>query len=87
MKRVEVLKSITITLHNGDTITLQDEAGKLYASAAFADFMAYRIIKCEDFEAEGETTYVPFHSVLKVVVTETKTETEFEDDTCVTTEG
>lgn len=85
MKRVETMLKVVITLHNGDTITLQDSADKLPAKSAFDDFMHYRIIECET--SDTETTYVPFHSVLKVDVTETKTEVEFEDDTCVTTEG
>lgn len=81
-KRVEVLMKVVFTLHNGDTIELQDEPGKLVAKKAFADFMGYRIIEC--ITSDTETTYVPFHSVLKAVVTEERSESEFEDDTCVT---
>lgn len=85
MKRGDTLYSIVITLHNGDTINLADDANNRPAKSAFEDFKNYRIIKCET--SDTETTYIPFHSVLKVDVTTTKTQEEFEDDTCVPTEG
>lgn len=85
MKRTEVLYSIVITLHNGDTINLADDANNAPAKSAFEDFKHYRIIKCET--SDTESTYIPFHSVLKVDVTVTKSDVEFEDDTCVPTEG
>lgn len=77
--RVNVLQTVTFTLHNGDTIEVVDTATSKNATSALREFLAGKTATIVD----TTTTYVPFHSVIKVVVSATSDSTTYQDDTCV----
>lgn len=71
------LKTAVFTLHDESTITVTDSANAMYATAALAQFSHYNTAKLVVVDGEKETvTYVPFHAVVKVVVTETESADE-----------
>lgn len=79
VQKKDVFYTAVFTLHNEEEITVIDTAENKAASAALAQFLNY---KTAVVEGESGTTYIPFHAVIKVVVTKQTTETEVEDETC-----
>lgn len=73
--------TITIYLHNGDTYEVADERGKKIATSALGDFNARNIVKVIE---DDQYVLIPFHSILKVEVTQSTQETEIEDTFCTT---
>lgn len=78
-RRTERLITAVFTLHDGSTVTAEDTATGNAGSSALGAFKAY---KTATVKGENSTTLIPFHSVIKVVVTETTSESEFTDDFC-----
>lgn len=80
--RTETLKTAVFTLHDESTLTVVDSAEAKNASAALAAFDAYKTAKCVVVGEGAGTYYVPFHSVVKVAVTESASTSTFTDDFC-----
>lgn len=78
-KRTDRLITAVFTLHNGDEVTAADVADRKVGTGAMQQFMAG---KTAIVEGVSDTTYIPFHSVIKVVVTETTADSSFDDDFC-----
>lgn len=79
VQKKDVLYTVVFTLHNEEEITVTDTAEALVASAALKQFLNY---KTAVVEGENDTTYIPFHAVIKVVATKQTTEKRVEDETC-----
>lgn len=78
------LLTVTFTLHNGDTIEVQDTtlAAPKHGTEAFLAFMnkdedVIHIIKENECDQ-----YIPFHSVLKVEVCSTQSTETYTDEMC-----
>ena len=78
-RRIDRLITAVFTLHNGDEVTAADAAERKVGTGAMQQFMAG---KTAIVEGENDTTYIPFHSVIKVVVTENAVVSSFTDDFC-----
>ena len=61
----KTLKTLTVTLINGDTVTIADTATNPLGSQALQQFLAFQTIVTED---SGATIYIPFHAVLQISV-------------------
>ena len=64
------LKTVVFTLLDGSTVTAADTATAQIGSNAFAKFEAFETVVV----AGATTTYIPFHAILKAVVTVAQSE-------------
>lgn len=76
----KMLKTVVFTLHDESTVTVADTATKSAATGAIAQFNAEGIVKVE---GESNVTMIPYHAIIKAVVTEAETEiAKGDDDFC-----
>lgn len=73
--------SVTIKTLGGSTFTAADGEGSKAGYVARQSFLHGEII---EIPGEGTTTYVPYHAIDNIVITETKGTEEYTDDTCKT---
>ena len=78
-KKTNRLVTAVFTLHDGSTVTAADTANSNIGTAALGQFKHEATIVVK---GEENTTYIPFHAVIKVVVTETNSDSTFTDDFC-----
>ena len=73
------LKTVVFTLHDESTVTAADTATAQIGSNAFAQFTDKEqpIIVVP---GESSTTYIPFHAIVKVVVTIAQSDSIDRDD-------
>lgn len=69
-------KTVVFTLHDASTVTVADTRESMKASAALEQFLHEETVKV----AGENVTYIPFHAIIKAVVTETAQEIEKSDD-------
>lgn len=77
MKYQKMLKTVVFTLHDKSEVTVADTAEKQLASSALAQFEAEKAVKVV---GEDNTTLIPYHAIIKAVITETQTEIEKGED-------
>ena len=77
--KTETLITVVFTLHDGTTVTAADTADSRVGTGAFRAFEGGRTVVIEGTE---NTTYIPFHAVIKAVVTKTASTSQFTDDFC-----
>ena len=77
----KMFKTVVFTLHgDDDPVSVQDTTTAMAASAALAQFMNGDTIKVV---GENNVVYIPFHAVVKAIVTEAEQSiTKGEDDFC-----
>lgn len=68
----KALKSLAIKTLGGTTVNVADTATEAKASAALAEFEAFKTMHV--VTGEGEVTMIPFHAVDSIVVTTTASE-------------
>lgn len=73
-------KTVVFTLHDASTVTVTDTKESMIASAALAQFQHEETVKVVGAE---NVTYIPFHAIIKAVVTVTAQDiTKGDDDFC-----
>ena len=70
------LKTLTITLVDGSTVTAADTVDAPIGSSALAQFEDFQTIVVP---GESATTYIPFHAVLKIEVAVEESEEQTRD--------
>lgn len=82
-ERNKVYQSVTFTLRDGNTFTVQDNqlTKEMPATSAIEQFKANQLCKLPG--GHGETIYVYPHSVSFITVTKTVATEEYTDDVCV----
>lgn len=84
MIKTTTTRAITIYGINMDAPYEVADAEQPYASMVIEQFKAGRDITFPSTQDEQEVTvYIPYHSILYIVVSETKTSSTIEDDFCV----
>lgn len=73
--------SVTVKTVGGSTFTAADGEGSKAGYVAYQSFLHGEVI---EIPGEGTTTYVPYHAIDNIVVTETQASEEYTDSTCVT---
>lgn len=73
-------KTVVFTLHDASNVTVTDTQEGMIASAALAQFLHEETVKVAGAE---NVTYIPFHAIIKAVVTESAQKiTKGDDDFC-----
>lgn len=85
MTKITTNRSITIYGINMDAPYELEDAEQPYASMVIEQFKAGRDITFPStLEGQEVTIYIPYHSILYIAFSETKTSSTIEDDFCVT---
>lgn len=72
--------TFTVKTLGGTTFTATDSDEGKFGTIAFAQFKDYKTVEIGG--GESGVTYVPFHAIEYVTVTETSADATYEDNTC-----
>ena len=74
-----VYRTVVITDIQGNSYTVADSATSNNGTSAFREFKDHETVK---IAGENSDTYVPFHAILKAVVSDQTTTVEYTDSNC-----